>query len=877
MHTILGETKKNLLILLAGLVLILTAETLGFFAGMDNYCHDLFFRLRGPAEPDNRILIAAVDEATLNRLGRWPLGRVHYARLLDRLSEASVVGFDILMAEPTRDDALLAQAIKRHGRVILPAYAVTSLKVADVAAMLSPLRVGHIHLEPEIDGVVRSVYHTLYAGGQPLPSLSSAIYETLTTKAFLRKNPGQAGRDPTTQARIIQMDPRRIDYYGPPGTFPRLSLADIIEGRYPDDFFKNRIVLVGVTAVGLEAGVLTPFTQQRDLMHGVEVHAHILNNLIDQSRFAEASGPVRWGVSIALSLLGLFLLLRADSRRAFLFWILGMLAVAVAALAAFVFWTLWFSPILFCFLFTLVFIVSYILRLERAGRQLAEAKEAWEDSFNTISDAIVLMDESGTVIQMNRAAETLLEPRLLESLARRSLRQGEGAAASGQENQITPATADEATGLEEISDPLTDRHFEIKSFIRNDRLGRRIGFVYVVRDITARKREEEERQRLQFHLLQAQKMQSIGRLAGGVAHDFNNLLTAILGYSELVLMKLPEGDSLRESVRLIRDSGLKAAALTRQLLAFSRKQVMELQVLNLNDIVDDMAKILTRIIGEDVTLVFATGTPVRNILADPVQMEQILLNLVVNARDAMPAGGVITVETADVEFGGEPCPAPEGIPPGPYVMLTVTDTGEGMSPEVQAHLFEPFFTTKEVGEGTGLGLSLVFGIVKQLAGHLEVFSEPGGGSVFKVYLPSCLGDRAAKGRTQSLSLPRGGATVLIADDDAAIRKLLVKLLAPLGYRVMTVPSGVEALRLIKASGDEIDLILTDVVMPGMGGKELEERVREIEPRIKVLFMSGYTEEIIVRHGLERAGSAFIQKPLLLEELAMKLREALDGK
>jgi signal transduction histidine kinase/CHASE2 domain-containing sensor protein len=873
----LAEARKYLLILVVGFALILAAEFLGFFAGMDNHCYDLFFRLRGATEPDNRILIAAIDENTLNRLGRWPLRRIHYARLLERLDKAHIVGLDILMVEPSEDDTALAAAIRKHGRVILPAYIVKPLQIADTVSSLPSHRAGHIHLEQDVDGVVRKVHHTLYAGGRQLPSLASVIYEALTGKVLPREAPAGSGRDRTTQARIIQMDLSRINYYGPPGTFPRLSLIDIIDGRYPDDFFTGRIVLVGVTAAGLESGVLTPFTQHRDHMHGVETHAHILGNLIDGITLSEVTALMRWAVSLSFAFLGFFLFIRNGGWQAALLWVMGIVAVSAASYAVFSIANLWFSPVLLCCLLSFMFVVAYIFRLEQSGRLLVEARDAWEESFNTIDDAIVIMDCDGMSLRINAAAKTLLEPNMLNFLSRKCLMMKEDLAPADREAHNDPVAAAVDVRTEEISDPFTDRHYEVKSLPRFDTVGRWIGFVHVIRDVSLRKNSEKEKERLQVQFLQSQKMESIGRLAGGVAHDFNNILTAILGYSELVLLKMSNSDPLRHAIDIIQDSSLKAATLTRQLLALSRKQVMELQVVNLTDIVADMARILARIIGEDVMLKMQTGKPLQNVLADPVHIEQVLMNLAVNARDSMPRGGTVTIETADVEIDEAYASKHEGVEPGSYVMLAVIDTGEGMSPEVQARIFEPFFTTKKIGEGTGLGLSTVYGIVKQMFGYIDVFSEQGKGSAFRIYLPVCREDVEAKAQTEAVMMPRGTETVLITEDDAAIRKLLVDILEPLGYRVITANSGAEALRLAETTRIGIDILLTDVVMPGMNGKELAERFQAIDPGMKVLFMSGYTEETIIRHGVEQAGSAFIQKPLIPNKLVRKLRDVLDGK
>ena len=872
----ISDVKRYLPVIVVGIALVLAAEWLGFWAGMDSHFYDLFFRLRGPAEPDNRILIGVIDEPTLKRLGRWPLRRLHYARLLDRLEKASVVGLDILLVEPSDDDRVLAEAIGKHGRVVLAAYVMNPFEIGEPVLSLPARGVGHVHLEQDIDGVVRRVYQSLYAGGRRLPSFASAIRETLTGQSVPHRNPAGQGRDLTTQARIVQMDPLRINYYGPPGTFPRLSLVDILDGRYPADFFTDRIVLIGVAAPGLEAGVLTPFTQHRDQMNGVEAHAHILSNLLDRNSVVEVSETVRWGASIGLSLMAFFIFVRGTGRWAALSWVTGILLAALAAFGSLAFFNVWFIPVVLCLLLSLMFVTAYIFRLDQGGRALGEAKQMWEESFNTINDAIVLMDGAGSIVKMNLAAKAMLDSRMLDLLSRRSClpQQTNSGGAKEQGPGKAAVEAGQSAG-EEIADPLTGRHFEIQSLYRNDPQSPLGGFVHVVRDITARVKAEQEKERLQFLLLQAQKMQSIGRLAGGVAHDFNNILTAILGYSEMALMRLSKEDDLWGYIRIINDSGLKAAALTRQLLAFSRRQVMELHVVNLREIVAGMAKILNRIIGEDVTLKFKTEKPLLNILVDPVQVEQVIMNLVVNARDAMPTGGTMTIETADVELDENYAATHEGLAPGSYVMLAVTDTGEGMSPEVRSRIFEPFFTTKGLGEGTGLGLSTVYGIVKQMSGAIDVFSEQGKGSIFKVYLPVCREKPEEQELTGPVDPAGGDETVLVAEDDDIIRTIVREFLEPLGYRVIVARSGEEAMELLGKVGPVVDILLTDVVMPGMGGKELAQRFQEISPRSKVLFMSGYTGDVVIRHGVEQGNVDFIQKPLVPNKLVRKIREVLD--
>jgi len=431
--------------------------------------------------------------------------------------------------------------------------------------------------------------------------------------------------------------------------------------------------------------------------------------------------------------------------------------------------------------------------------------------------------------------------------------------------------------IKEETDSTGKVHFEIKSLPSVDRKGRRKGIVHIVRDITLRKKAEEEKELLQFQFLQAQKMESIGRLAGGIAHDFNNILTVIMGCSELALRKLAQDEPLKKQMLIIQDSSSKAAALVRQLLVFSRKQEMELQVVSLNSIVENMGKIIERVIGEDVTLRLQTEKQVHSILADPGHIEQVIMNLSVNARDAMPRGGTLTIETDDVELDEEYARHHAGVAPGPYVIMTIADSGIGMSPEVREHIFEPFFTTKKQGQGTGLGMATVFGIIKQLSGHIHVYSEVGKGSLFKIYLPACRKATEEKPVPQSIPLPRGTESVLIAEDDPVIRQLMVDTLTPQGFKVLAAGSGVEAVKVMETTHSTFDILLTDVVMPEMGGKELAQLFQKRYPNARVLFMSGYTDEMILQQGVEHSEVAFIQKPCTPSKLVMKLREVLDGK
>lgn len=406
--------------------------------------------------------------------------------------------------------------------------------------------------------------------------------------------------------------------------------------------------------------------------------------------------------------------------------------------------------------------------------------------------------------------------------------------------------------------------------------GRRAKLV-LANDVTERKRAEEALHRSEEQLRQALKMEAVGKLAGGVAHDFNNLLTAITGHSEMCLRRLTPDNSFYHHIDQIKKAGDRAAGLTRQLLAFSRKQILQPEVLDLNHIVIELSKMLQRLIGEDIDLRIQLGAELGKVKADPNQLEQVLMNLVVNGRDAMPKGGKLTVETSNVHLGEEFAENHMSVPPGKYVMLAVSDSGCGMDTQTQARIFEPFFTTKEVGKGTGLGLATVYGIVKQSEGSIWVYSEVGRGTTFKIYLPFVDG-RVAEvvAGTEDGELLRGAETVLLVEDEEVVREMATEILRDCGYHVLEAHHPNQALTLAAEYEGEIHLMLTDVVMPSMSGRELAEQLMPLRPDMRVLYMSGYTDDAIVHHGVLEEGTAFIAKPFGIDSLALKLRETLDA-
>ena len=399
--------------------------------------------------------------------------------------------------------------------------------------------------------------------------------------------------------------------------------------------------------------------------------------------------------------------------------------------------------------------------------------------------------------------------------------------------------------------------------------GRVSGLLCIGNDITQQKLLGEQYR-------QAQKMEAVGRLAGGIAHDFNNLLGVITGYSEVSLLSIEPGDRMGENIEHIRSAALRAANLTRQLLAFSRKQVLEPRVMNLNTIVGETEKMLRRLIGEDIDLVTHLAADLSPIKIDPGQIEQVIMNLAVNARDAMPEGGKLTIETANMELDKRYVREHLNVVSGQYVMLAVSDTGTGMDHETLSHIFEPFFTTKERDRGTGLGLSTVYGIVQQSNGYIYVYSEPGGGTAFKLYFPVVESETAAPvSRRERLPDLKGTETVLVVEDETTMREIIREILSRFGYRVLCAANPQEALDTAANFGETIHILVTDVVMPMMSGRVLSEVLKHSRPEIKTLFISGYTDNAIVHHGVLDDGLSFLQKPFTVDALVRRVREILD--
>ncbi len=515
----------------------------------------------------------------------------------------------------------------------------------------------------------------------------------------------------------------------------------------------------------------------------------------------------------------------------------------------------------------------------RMQSALKKASSEWRVSFDATKDLLVMTDADLKTVKVNRATSDFFEKPYAELLGRDCLQLFAGILPAEGPNPLRMMTCSRRHEEQEVSLRDRERWFLTSADPILDASGRLSGAVFTLKDITDHKRARLEQERLQEELQQAQKMESIGSLAGGIAHDFNNILFSIMSYCEIAETKIPEDHPARRPLEIIKDAGDKAASIVRQLLAFSRKQVLTMEVIDLNDVIKNIARMLLRTIRTNIAFELKIEKPVKGIMGDKVQIDQVLLNLVVNARDAMPAGGALTIETENVVLRGEGGPGEGGGKQGPYVVLKVTDTGEGIPGKVREKMYEPFFTTKPNGKGTGLGLSTVYGIVRQHGGHIVVESEHGRGTTFKVYFPvSEMKEVKVMETPVEKSLPelRGSERILVVEDDSTIREAIIEALQPLGYRLLEASDGAEALRIIEEESEKIDLLLTDLVMPEVGGRELVEAILSKRPGTKVIVMSGYIENEADFQYFKKSGVTMVEKPILPSRFRKILRQVLDS-
>jgi PAS domain S-box-containing protein len=528
---------------------------------------------------------------------------------------------------------------------------------------------------------------------------------------------------------------------------------------------------------------------------------------------------------------------------------------------------------------TVVWVARDITQYKEAAKALRESENLYRDTVENANDIIYTLDLDGRYISVNPAGERItgytrdeirhmrfsdiIAPEYVQTVLERMEKKLENGGATIYEVELI--TKNQNRVSVEVNSRLLEKG------------GTPVAVLGIARDITERKHAEDKLGLIEEQLRQSQKLESIGLLAGGIAHDFNNMLTVIKGYSDLILRKLSEDDPMRPRIEEIRQAGERAGDLTYQLLAFSRKQILQPQLLNINEVVSEVSRMLKRLIGEDIDLRTVLNERLGYVESDRGQITQALMNLALNARDAMPAGGKLTVETDNVVLDDVYARQHIAVAPGQYVLLAVSDNGVGMDARTRERIFEPFFTTKGVGEGTGMGLAMVYGFVKQSGGNIWVYSEVGRGTTFKIYLPRIdKQPEASPEETPGHVLPTGTETILLVEDEDLVRGLVDRILTTCGYTVLQASNGTAAIKLCQEAECEIDLVITDVVMPEMGGRELVKRLSLTRPALRAIYMSGYTDKSIVHHGILQEGTNFIQKPFTPEAFARKVRDVLDS-
>ena len=867
-----------------GLVFVFVAAVLffedtGLLAGINNYCYDLAFRLRGERKHDDRIIIAAIDEKTLAKLGRWPIRRSYYADLLGILDQAAVVGIDLIFSEPSEEDTRISRAITQHGRVVLPVYFDRQFNISYPQKAFSPAALGHAHLEQGVDGFVKEVFHTISHQSNSIPSFAAALNTVINGEKFPQLQIQNENSQQKFPDSIIQSGYMWINFYGAPGKFRYFSVADILDGQWPPSFFADKIVLVGMTTVGLHEGILVPFTSGRNRMPAVEVHAHILNNLLDKSNIHPIGQWIRWIFAIVLALFCFFMFIRFDSLSAMLIGFLGLLTISLITFFAFAGLNRWLSPASLYFSVGIAFLLAYIFNLQKMKKLLLQAKENWEESFNTINDAICIQDHNCNIILANRAAEQSFGPPLLEFLKQRCGKQyGENNDSfSGNDPRMI-----EGGSTEEIFHPALNRYLEIKTLPQFDENSHLKRVVQVVRDITEYKNSEKEHRMLQEQLVQAQKMEAIGTLAGGIAHDFNNILAAVMGYTELTLLSLPEKSQLADQLNHVIKASLRAKELVEQILTFSRQTAQNFppQPIQIGLIIREALKLIQSTFPSTIQLKLKIASKGK-VVIDPSQMHQITMNLCTNANHAMQKkGGILTVALTNINIDpqAEILDHDPDLQPGPYIRLAVKDTGHGMAPKIVKRIFEPYFTTKEKDVGTGLGLAMVHGITKNCGGAVLLHSKIGKGTAFYVYLPRSDSDQALKGTGESTAVqspPTGAERILFVEDEPELVVLGRQMLEHLGYQVVTENNGIDALKKFREKPNHFDIVVTDMTMPKMTGERLARELISIRPEIPIILCTGFSEQINEQKAKAIGVKAFLMKPLTLSRLASTVRTVMD--
>ena len=907
-------------------VFLLRPRLLGFLD--DRFC-DLLVASAGRGQPSGHVAVVDIDDRSLAQFGRWPWPRDLLGRLAQRSLEsgASAVVFDMMFPEPdSAHDEAFVTALAGTPSVVgysltfdangarPPACPVSPLPLVVVASKTSPRDAfyqasgavcsvpriaaaaaagGFLNAAPDGDGKLRRIPLIIEYRDRQYPSLALAAWSVVRHPSAIQVTAdGRGGSRLRLDGQSIPLEDRglmRLRFHGGGKTLPYVPAADVLSGIRSAEL-RGRIAVVGGSALGLESTSATPVDP---LFPGVEVQATAIDNLLQGDVVNRPFDAAIWELGCAL-IVGIASALLLVKLR-YVWAALSTVALGIGL------WTgcvilissarMLLSPLpgiaaLACNLSVLT-LVGFLQEKRRADRTKKEldsaqvtAREAIEESehryqrlVENVNDAIVVGDLEGRLVFANRR---FCEWFGLDKAAIRGIAledciapEWKGALRDAYQRRVRGEPVPDNIEFEGIRPDGT--RIWIEALLATvEENGKVVGAQAALRDVTGRKRVEAQ-------YLQAQKMESVGRLAGGVAHDFNNLLTVINGYSEILLKKTANEDPRREELEQIRIAGEHAKELTQKLLAFSRKQLVEPRALNLNHVVAEAERMFGRLIGEDIELITRLAPDLGEVMADPGQMHQVLMNLAVNARDAMPRGGKLIIEARNVVVDQEMTVRKPGLAPGSYVYLGITDTGTGMSPDVKQHLFEPFFTTKDLGRGTGLGLATVYGIVRQSSGWIGVTSELGRGTTFHLYLPRIEAAAASQpGAGVNAREMRGTETVLVVEDQDAVRGLITTVLQGYGYSVLEASDGPTAVRLAEFYPGPIHLLLTDVVLPLMNGRVLADQLVAARPDLKVLFISGYTQETISHHGVLDSGVTYLPKPFTPELLAAKIRETLGA-
>jgi PAS domain S-box-containing protein len=780
--------------------------------------------------------------------------------------------------------------------------------------------VGFLNATADRDGLFRRVPVLIEYEGQLQPSLPLAA--VLATRA----SPSLVVVSRRGGALSLQLGPHAVPldargnllvHFRARNHFPTVSAADVLTGRLPaGTTLRDRVVVVGISALGVQRPLATPVDPQ---VPAAELHATIIENLLQGDALYRPS----WGPALEVALAGALAL----GIAALLVWPRSAVGILVASLGALGLWAaLWaacawalrrrglilsplYPSLAVCGSFVVVTALDVALERRRAEHVVRHLVEVWRRLLHAVTSLRTVRRQRRRLARALRASEaryqhlfedtpiglyhTAPDGQLVDANAAlvRILRYPSREALLGVNLGAVDLDAQElaergdSPAAPETPQPEERRWrgadgavvwLKVVEHALRDPRGRLLGRQGAVEDVTEHRRAKETRERLEHQLREAQKMEALGRLAGGVAHDFNNLLTVIAGGAQLVLTGSVPPQSVHNQIEEIHEAARRAAELTKQLLAFSRRQALQPQVLDLNRVLREVQRVVGRLLREDITLEVVCGEGLRQIRADPSQLQQIILNLVVNARDAMPMGGRLALATRNVELDADFAARHPGIQPGSYVALSVQDTGVGMDADTAANCFEPFFTTKELGHGTGLGLSTVYGIVQQHEGCIDVVSAPKEGTTFSIYLPSVTA--APDVKRPPVVLPSGGwERILLVEDEPLVRSVTRDMLLAMGFSVVVADSGPAALRLVDAERPRVDLLLTDVIMPGLSGRDVAREVRARYPDVRVVYMSGYTDDILERHQLSGGGvPVVLEKPFTVEALLRAVRAALEA-